>query len=96
MNKIHPLKILPKYYLDVISGHKCFEIRENDRDFQVGDYVILREWDGKEYTGSSMKVKITYITDYMQRDGQVVFGFRKLTPKEELFLKEELARNCLF
>lgn len=61
---IHELKILPEFFEAVTSGRKQFEIRKNDRDFKVGDYIILREWGTKEYTGNSYKAEITYITDY--------------------------------
>ena len=45
MTKMHEIKIKPKYYVDVITGMKTFELRENDRDYQVGDVVKLMEWD---------------------------------------------------
>lgn len=41
----HELKIWPQYYSRVYNGTKNFEIRENDRCFQFGDTVILREWN---------------------------------------------------
>lgn len=73
---IHELKILPEYFEAVTSGHKQFKIRENDRNFKIGDQLILREWSKNEYTGDSYKAEITYITDYAQRDGYVVLGIR--------------------
>lgn len=41
----HELKIWPQYYCRVADGSKTFEVRENDRGFQPGDSVTLREWD---------------------------------------------------
>lgn len=70
----HELKILTEYFEPVISGRKRFEIRENDRDYKIGDRLILREWTGESYTGDSYKAEITYITDYAQQDGYVVLG----------------------
>ena len=45
---IQHLKTLPDYFQAVIDGKKPFEIRENDRDFKVGDRVILEEYLGKK------------------------------------------------
>lgn len=41
----HELKIWPQFFEPVVGGQKTFEIRKNDRGFQNGDVVILREWD---------------------------------------------------
>lgn len=59
------LRILPEYFEAQLNGDKKFEIRKNDRDFKVGQYLNLREWSkANGYTGRSVIVKITYITDY--------------------------------
>jgi len=78
----HELKILPCHYQQVLSGEKQFEIRDNrDRGFQKGDKVVLKEYDPNKllgsYTGGCWRVKITYVTNFEQKDGFVVFGFRK-------------------
>lgn len=57
----HKLKILPEYYNAVLSGSKMFEIRENDRNFNIGDILNLMEFDGEKYTERELKVKVTYI-----------------------------------
>lgn len=41
----HKLKIHPQHYARVKDGSKTFEIRVNDRQFQMGDLVVLEEWD---------------------------------------------------
>ena len=75
----HSLKILPKYFNAVVSGDKTFEIRKNDRNFQIGDKLILKEWDDGGYTGKIIKKEITYILDddsgYVLQ-GYVVMGIR--------------------
>lgn len=61
--KTHELKILPRWFEDVQAGRKNFEIRRNDRDFEEGDYLLLKEWNWSrgEYTGREVTRKIQYI-----------------------------------
>lgn len=37
--KTHKLKILHLYYVDLVREVKTFELRKNDRDYQVGDFI---------------------------------------------------------
>lgn len=74
----HSIKILPEYFEAVIKGHKNFEVRKNDRNYQVGDRVILKEHDSDYFTGREVVAEIIYVTDYEQQEGYVVFGFKKL------------------
>lgn len=80
---IHALKTLPEYFEAVRKGDKPFELRENDRDFKVGDYLALNEWDGEKYTGRSQLVKVTYILDPNEvmtcEDGFVILGLNYFT-----------------
>ncbi|HEM6115816.1 TPA: DUF3850 domain-containing protein [Streptococcus suis] len=43
----HMLKCYPKYFEAVKDGTKPFECRYNDRNFKVGDELLLREYDPK-------------------------------------------------
>ena len=54
-------KILPEYFRAVKDRVKTFELRKDDSDYQVGDILKLREWDGKKYTGNVQFRQITYI-----------------------------------
>ena len=58
---IHALKIDPIYFDDVRNGKKRFELRNNDRDFHVGDHLALNECDNGVYTGRTELVKVTYM-----------------------------------
>ncbi|PEA54520.1 RNA-binding protein [Bacillus pseudomycoides] len=75
---LHNLKINKEFFLPVLEQIKTFEIRKNDRDFHIGDKVVLNEWDDekKQHTGRKVNVEITYITDYEQKDNYVVFSFK--------------------
>ena len=44
---IHELKTEQKYFKEVVAGRKTFEMRVNDRDFNVGDFLALNEIDKK-------------------------------------------------
>ncbi len=54
MNKVHELKTDHSMFRAVFEGKKAYEIRFDDRGFQVGDTLILKEtlYDGEEMSGS--------------------------------------------
>ncbi len=54
-------KILPEYFKAVRAREKTFELRRDDSDYQVGDILDLREWDGEKFTGNRVTRQITYI-----------------------------------
>ena len=43
--RVHNLKILSDYADAIVAGDKTFEIRENDRGFQKGDFIKFRVTD---------------------------------------------------
>lgn len=59
---IHQLKLQKKWFEDKIEGRKPWELRLNDRNFAVGDYLGENEIDedGKQ-TGRFVVEKITNI-----------------------------------
>jgi hypothetical protein len=59
----HELKTWPEYYGRVADGTKKVELRYNDRGYQVGDVLHLREYEPitNGYTGQSLFAKITDI-----------------------------------
>jgi hypothetical protein len=61
--KWHELKSWPEIFNWMISGAKMFDARKNDRDYQCGDYLILREWNQEtsSYTGRQITRQVTYI-----------------------------------
>jgi hypothetical protein len=72
---VHELKTWPQYFAAIRRGDKPFEIRKNDRDFQVGDTLILQEFDPEldRYTGET---ETRLITSLLSEEGfGVIHGF---------------------
>ncbi|EAF0246019.1 DUF3850 domain-containing protein, partial [Listeria monocytogenes] len=65
MTKLHELKTMSEYFAAVAEGRKTFEIRKNDRDFKIDDYLLLKEFE-ETYTGWVALVKVIYMTNYEQ------------------------------
>lgn len=76
--KVHNLKIKPQYFKDVVSGIKTFEVRKNDRNFKVGDLMVLEAYDNEKFTGGFVNTEITYILDDPKycKKGYVILGFK--------------------
>lgn len=53
-------KIAPEYFKAVRAREKNFEIRLDEDDIQVGDLLILNEWDGY-YTGEGVRRYVKYV-----------------------------------
>ncbi len=65
---VHALKMYENFFEAVASGEKTFEVRKNDRNYQVGDILALNEYKLNEsgkgsYTGRHLIVKVTYILE---------------------------------
>lgn len=77
----HELKIKPEYFQAVRDGKKMAELRKDDRDYHVGDVLILREWNGEEYTGSWIAVRVTHIlrdcAEYGLADGYCILSVER-------------------
>jgi hypothetical protein len=63
--KTHELKCWPEFFAAIALGKKRHDLRRaTDRDFRVGDTLLLREFDPAidTYTGSTLQVIVTYVT----------------------------------
>jgi len=71
----HELKTWPASYAEIAAGRRRHEVRKADRNFKVGDVVLLQEYDpsakeritgdppeGVGYTGREVWARITAIT----------------------------------
>lgn len=82
--KIHELKTWPQFYQPTEEGKKRFEIREDDRGFEAGDLLLLREYDTTEgkYTGREMMVKVDFLmrrwSEMGLKDGYVIMSISRV------------------
>ena len=62
-DKKHELKAWPVYFEPIMEGCKCCDLRFDDRGYQVGDVLLLREWDplAQEYTGRSIIAEVLHV-----------------------------------
>ncbi len=81
MQKCHYLKTERKYYQAVEYGAKTFEVRKNDRDFNVFDLVVLQEVVNGIPTGRALEpMEIVYILDggkYGVEEGYCVMQLKR-------------------
>ncbi len=78
---IHQLKTKHEYFEAIAQGRKPFEVRYNDRNYHVGDFLALNELSKDEQlneTGRCMMVEVTYILggDNFCKEGWVIMGIR--------------------
>ena len=87
--KLHVLKIEDKFYEAVLDDKKRFEVRFNDRDYQVNDLIHFVNVNGEEFSKGneyyeSAVWRIEYILkaedfpDGLQK-GYVVLALTRLT-----------------
>lgn len=85
---VHELKIWCEFFEAVIKGFKTFEIRKNDRNFKVGDILLLMEYDHKndKYTGRVKDYEVTYImsmnTPFLTLGDMVVMSIRAVEKED--------------
>lgn len=65
----HYLKAHPEPFQRLWDRVKRHEIRKTDRDFQLGDELVLQEYDesssaieGHRYTGRQIRADVTYVS----------------------------------
>lgn len=92
--KIHDLKCWPEFFLPLKERTKEFELRKNDRDFTVGDYLLIREFDPSmlddcgDYTGRKTYRQVREILTADRapdglKEGYVILGLTIVTQREE-------------
>jgi hypothetical protein len=46
---LHELKCWPEFFQAILDDRMRFNLRRDDRDFRVGDRLLLKEWDPAAY-----------------------------------------------
>ena len=56
-------KTVPDLFEKVLNGAKNFDLRIAEFECEVGDVLVLREWDPemKEYTGRQLEKTVTFV-----------------------------------
>ena len=56
-------KIWPEFFQKILGGEKNFELRLADFEWNVGDILVLKEWNPntKEYTGRELEKQVAYV-----------------------------------
>ena len=79
----HSLKTWPGFFAGLVDGTKTAEVRFNDRNYQVGDRLVLREYDPRteEYSGRVEYRTVSQVDDlsvFISGDqGIVLLSFAK-------------------
>jgi predicted RNA-binding protein with PUA-like domain len=63
--RVVELKTWKEFFKPIEDGVKSWEIRNNDRNFQVGDMLILWEYDKEtqKYTGRFLIRRVTLVAE---------------------------------
>lgn len=71
----HELKTMPAFFEAVLSGEKTAEVRKNDRSFQKGDKLLLREYEiRRTFIGGVLRPEYSHFEadGYSERKARVV------------------------
>lgn len=63
--RVHNVRSWSHFFQAIKAGVKTHDLRKNDRGYQVGDHLLLHEYNNIDgcTTGERICVEITYITD---------------------------------
>jgi len=94
---VHELRCWPEFFAPLLSGEKTAELRYNDRDYQVGDILLLREWEpkGEVYTGRECKRVVTHVLHGAGTVG-VIAPLRGLSLKYVMLSLQEMGQAELW
>lgn len=89
MSQTHELKTINPHFEKVWIGEKTFELRKDDRGFEVGDTLLLQEYCPKagKYLGRTIEKKVAHILrnarDFGLSRGFCILSFTDHTVKKQ-------------
>lgn len=100
--RIHELKTWPQFFDAIVDGTKTFELRKDDRGFQVGDVLHLREYDiaNGKYTGRQLCRIVLYKLNAASfsgiKKGYCILGLGVLPQYavEEIYNSKQQPQEC--
>lgn len=84
--QVHEIKCWPSFFGEVQTGNKTFELRKDDRNYQIGDVLHIRCYDPvtKTYDGRAALKKIGYMviggSGFGLSEGYVAMSLRDYQP----------------
>ncbi|MEQ3500615.1 DUF3850 domain-containing protein [Tenacibaculum sp. SSH1-16] len=83
--RVHEVKVKQPFYDDLYFKRKSFEVRKNDRDYEVGDILHLKEFSNQDWQNmQGIFRKVVYLLEggqYGIENGYVVLGLREVEIK---------------
>ena len=76
----HRLKLAKMFFDAVDTGKKSFELRKNDRNYQIGDVLELHEMNDGEETGRITEKQVIYILEGFKglEEGYCILGLEEM------------------
>jgi len=69
---VHDLKIDSDSFAQLKRGRSPLQLRKDDRDYQPGDYLLLREWVDGGYTGDTIVAYVMTVIRHGDRYGEML------------------------
>jgi len=81
-------KVWPEFFQKILNGEKNFELRLADFECNIGDILVLKEWDPKteKYTERILEKEVTYVlktkdVKFWSKEDMKKYGFQIISFK---------------
>ena len=87
INRYHELKTIQPFFNQVVKGEKHFELRKHDRDYQVGDFLLLVEYGEGIMFPTVPQSFLVKITSMVSSEFGLKDGYCALSIETDLFFR---------